>query len=293
MQITHPSGKAAFSHFRSEVGRRRQLSAEAELDLAARHRRGDRAAAHRLIEGCLGTVIRIALRYRLCGLPLEDLVQEGNIGLLRAIERFDPSHGVRLAVYAGFWIRAEIRGYVAKSYRIVRLGASKGEVRALWLYRRTREQRPEALAAMTGMSTERATELLPLLAARDVSLSPAPDDDGEGFLGKLADRSRSVEDAVGDVEDRERLRAAVATVVAELPERDQDIIRRRLLAEEPVTLEALSITWSVSKERVRQIEERAKSRLRERLEQIAADVLPDARPPVHAPRMRRRKERPS
>ena len=259
---------APLSFYRVEVSRRPPLTPALERDLAERYQGGERAAAGRLIEGCLSSVMAIAWEYRRCGLPLEDLVQEGNLGLLKAVERFDPGRGVRLAKYAGYWIRAEIREFVARQYRIVRPGSSKGERRALWLYRRTREQRPEALAAMCGMSTERVTELLPLLMAGDVSLSPQPEGDGPSLVDRLSDGAGSPEDTLCDVDERDQLRAMLATILAELPLRDQDIVRRRLLAEDPATLEELGATWGVSRERVRQLEEKVKGRIRVRLEQL-------------------------
>lgn len=243
-----------------------RLTAEAERELALRHQKGDPDARDPLVAGCLDCVVTIALEYRRWGAPIEDLVQEGNIGLLKAVEHFDPDRGVRLATYARFWIRAEIREYVARHYRIVRLGASKGERRALRLYRKTREQRPDVLAAMSGLSTERVTEMLPILIAGEVSLSPQPDDDRQSLLDRLGDGSETAEDALLGADERRRIQVAVASAVAELSEREQDIVRRRLLADDPMTLERLGAAWGVSKERVRQLEETAKARMRVRLQ---------------------------
>ncbi|MFT3765915.1 MAG: sigma-70 family RNA polymerase sigma factor [Minicystis sp.] len=178
-------------------------------------------------------------------------MQEGNVGLLRAVARFDPSHGVRLASYAQYWIRAEIREYVARHYRIVRLGSSKNERRALRLFRKTREQRPEVLAEMSGLSTERVTALMPLLVQGDARLVPS--DDGTDPLERLADGVLSAEDELRAAEERERLHDAITKAVSVLSDREQDIVRRRLLSEVPATLEQLSVTWGVSRERVRQI----------------------------------------
>jgi RNA polymerase sigma-32 factor len=218
----------------------------------------------------LSAVVAIAVEYRRCGLPVEDLVQEGNIGLLKAVERFDPRRGVRLATYAKYWIRAAIRAYVVRHYRVVKLGTTKGEQRAVWLYRRTREQRPEELAAQAGLSMERITALLPLLMANDVSLSPASDD-APSPLERLADRGRNAEDLFGDEEEGDRLRDAIATILAELAPRDRDIVRRRLLADEPTTLEEIGNEWGVSKERVRQLEASLKTRLRVKLDRFVGD----------------------
>ncbi|APR85606.1 RNA polymerase sigma factor RpoH [Minicystis rosea] len=278
------SATTVFSSYRIDVARREIMTPLVERELLERYRGGERDAARRLIEGCLGAVIAIAVEYRYCGLPLEDLVQEGNMGLLKALPRFDPERGLRLGAYAGYWIRAEIRQYVARNYRIVKLGTTKAEQRALWLYRRTKEARPEALAAMSGLTLERAAELLPMLMAGDVSLSPAPHDEGWSPLERLSDRTRSPEDAVGDIEQSTRLRAALDEAIAELSVREQDILQRRVLADTTETLEALATTWGVSRERVRQIEERAKARLRARLEQIPADVISRGHAPVSGQR---------
>jgi RNA polymerase sigma-32 factor len=261
------SESTTFGAYRTDVSRRARLTPEQERDLAVRCKEGDRDAGRRLIEGCLSHVIAIALEYRLCGIGVEDLVQQGNLGLLKAVERFDPTRGTRLAAYAAYWIRAEIREYVERHYRIVRLGSSKEERRAMWLYRRTREDRPEELAAMTGLSTERATELIPLLRSLDVSLTP-PADGGPSVADVLTDGAGSAEDALGDAEVRDLLRAAVAGLLPELSARDVDIVQRRLLADDPATLEQIGDTWGVSKERVRQIEEKVKSRMRSRLEDL-------------------------
>jgi RNA polymerase sigma-32 factor len=276
----------ALSFYRGAVARRPPLTPSVERDLAERYKGGERAAAGRLVEGCLSTVVAVAWEYRRCGPPLEDLVQEGNLGLLKAVERFDPGRGVRLAKYAAYWIRAEIREYVARQYRIVRPGSSKGERRVLWLYRRTREQAPEALAAMSGISTERVTALLPLLMSCDVSLSAQPGEDGPSLVDRLSDGAGSAEDALCDVDQRDQIRAALATLLAELPARDQDIVRRRLLAEDPATLEQLGATWGVTRERVRQLEEKVKERIRGRLEPSREKVSSASNQPA-APRRRR------
>jgi RNA polymerase sigma-32 factor len=262
------SQSTTFDAYRAEVSRHARLSPEAERDLAVRCKAGDREAGRRLIEGCLSHVIAIAIEYRLCGVPMEDLVQQGNLGLLKAVERFDPDRGTRLGAYAGYWIRSEIREYVERHYRIVRLGSSKEERRAMWLYRRTREDRPEALAAMSGLSTERAAALLPLLVSLDVSLTP-PSDGRPGVADVLADGAGSAEDALGDAEVQDMLRTTVDGLLHELSARDADIVQRRLLADEPATLEEIGEAWGVSKERVRQLEERVKTRMRSRFEALA------------------------
>jgi RNA polymerase sigma-32 factor len=265
--------RASLSVYRTQLANRTTLTPEVERDLANRWKAGDRPAGRRLIEACLPFVMTIALEYRRWGLPMEDIVQEGNIGLLKAADRFDPDRGCRLATYAAYWIRAEIREYVARGYRIVRLGSSKSERRALRMYRKTHEKNPEALAEMSGLSAERATELLPLLMARDVSLERTPNDEGRAPVDRLAVDARSPEDEACLADERAQLEAALHQVVAELSPRERRIVRQRWLTDEPQTLEQLGVAFGVSKERVRQLEERAKKRMRERLEEIAREPL--------------------
>lgn len=265
--------RAAFSTYRAELTGQEPLTAEVERDLALRWRKGDQEAGQRLIAACLPFVVTIALEYRRWGLQMDDIVQEGNIGLLKAAERFDPARGCRLATYAAYWIRAEIREYVARSYRIVRLGSSKSERRALRIYRRTRERDPEALAALSGLTKERATELLPLLMAGDVSLERSPHDDGMPASERLASSDISPEDMACAADERDRMSRALRQVVSELSPREQSIVSQRWLTDTPATLEQLGASFGVSKERVRQLEERAKKRMKARIEEITREPL--------------------
>jgi RNA polymerase sigma-32 factor len=274
--------RAAFSSYRAELTNHPILRPDAERELALRWRAGDRDAGRRLIEACLPFVVTIALEYRRWGLPMEDIVQEGNIGLLKAADRFDPDRGCRLATYAAYWIRAEIREHVARCYRIVRLGSSKSERRALRIYRRTHEKDPEALAELSGLTRERAAELLPLLMARDVSLDRAPVDDGLAPLDRLASPECSPEDATCAADEQRRLSQVLRQVVSELSPRERIIVRRRWLTENPATLEELGATFGVSKERVRQLEERAKKRMRARMEEITRTPRPFLNGPERA-----------
>jgi RNA polymerase sigma-32 factor len=264
--------RGAFSFYRSQLSSQTTLTPAEEHDLALRWRAGDQAAGQKMIEACLPFVMTIALEYRRWGLPLEDIVQEGNIGLLKAADRFDPSRGCRLATYAAYWIRAEIREHVARGYRIVRLGSSKSERRALRAYRRTREKNPAALALLSGLTKERAAELLPLLMARDVSLEGAPDD-GFAPLDRLAAHQPSPEDLTAEKDEQSMMSKALREVVEELSPRERRIMNERWLTESPKTLEELGVSFGVSKERVRQLEERAKKRMRARLEELTRPPL--------------------
>jgi RNA polymerase sigma-32 factor len=214
----------------------------------------------------------IALEYRRWGIPLEDIVQEGNIGLLKAAERFDPERGCRLVTYAAYWVRAEIRDHVIRGYRIVRLGASKPERRALRVYRKTRERDPEQLAQASGLSVQRAEALMPLLASRDMSLDERAAD-GVAPVDRIAAPTPTPEDEVFREEKKRRLEKALGIAVEELPPREREIIRGRWLTENPETLEQVGHRFGISKERVRQLEERAKRRVRERLEALVGEYV--------------------
>lgn len=262
------SERAAFATYRAELAQRPALSPEEERELAIRFREGDRAAGRRLVEACLPFVMSIALEYRRWGVPLEDIVQEGNVGLLKAVARFDPDKGCRLATYAAFWIRAEIREHVVRAYRIVRLGTTKRERRVLRLYRKTRERDPAVLARESGLCEERVVELLPLLVARDASLD-APLPSGMLPLELLASPARTPEEEACANDERARLSDALERILKDLSVRERRIVRKRWLAESPMTLEQLGAAFGVSKERVRQLEERAKSRVRARFEELA------------------------
>ena len=240
------------------------LDRETERDLARRWIAGDRRAGERIVEACLPFVIAVALEYRRWGVPIEDIIQQGNVGLLRADKKFDPDKECRLATYAVYWIRAEIREYVVRGYRVVRLGTTKGERRALRAYRTTQESDPAKLAAVSGLTTERVEMLLPLLASRETSLDAQSGDLPPG-IDRLASPMDSPEQEAASSELRGQARDAVKVAMKGLSERERLIVRERMMNDEPTTLQCLGELLGVSKERVRQLEERAKGKLRDAL----------------------------
>ncbi len=244
------------------------LSREEERSLAERWKAGDKRAGDRLVSGCLPFVIAIALEYRRWGVPIEDIVQQGNLGLLHAASKFDTSRECRLATYAAYWIRAEIRDYVVRTYRIVRLGTTKSERRALRAYRKTHESDPVALAAVSGMTVEKAEWLMPLLAGRESSLEARYDDDHGALGDRLPATLPTPEDAAASTERQSLTQVAVSDALRELTDRERLIVRARLMSDEPRTLQDLGVELGVSKERVRQIEERACLKLRARLGEL-------------------------
>lgn len=254
--------------YRTKLGQVKQLDRVTEQELARAFHAGDRRAGDKLIEACLPFVVAIALEYRRWGIPIEDIIQQGNVGLLRAAAKFDPEKECRLATYAAYWIRAEIREYVVRGYRVVRLGTTKAERRALRAYRTTKEADPVKLAKVSGMTPERAAGLLPLLAARESSIDLARDD-GPTIGERIAATGPSPEEATAQRELDSRSRAEVKVALADLSDREKLIVRERLMAEEPRTLQELGDILGVSKERVRQLEERTRNKLRVKLEALS------------------------
>lgn len=258
----------ALHAYRGSLSSLQALDRETERALARRFLAGDKRAGEKLVEACLPFVVSIALEYRRWGVPLEDIIQQGNLGLLKAAKKFDPDKECRLATYAAYWIRAEIREYVVRAFRVVRLGTTKSERRALRAYRKTKDVDPASLAAESGLSEERVRLLLPLLSAREVSLDHSTHDLPPA-IERLDGGTPSPEDEAARGEVLHQARDAVAIAVGQLDERERMIVRARLMQEDPPTLQELGQKLGVSKERVRQIEERARTKLRTELSALA------------------------
>jgi RNA polymerase sigma-32 factor len=249
-----------------------QLDRATERDLARRWILGDKLAGEKIVEACLPFVIAVALEYRRWGVPLEDIIQQGNIGLLRAAKKFDPDKDCRLATYAVYWIRAEIREYVVRAYRVVRLGTTKGERRALRAYRTTRETDPVKLAEVSGLTPERVAALMPHITSREVSLDARTNDLPPAVERIEADTVSPEEQACSN-EVVAHARQAVSRAMRDLNDRERLIVRERMMSDEPTTLQRLGEVLGVSKERVRQLEERAKEKLRGALAGMREEAL--------------------
>jgi RNA polymerase sigma-32 factor len=252
---------ASLRSYRESLSHISPLSREDERELARRWSAGDRKAGDQIVRGCLPFVVSIALEYRRWGVPLEDIVQQGNLGLLRAAAKFDLAKECRLATYAAYWIRAEIREYVVRGYRVVRLGTTKNERRALRAYRTSQDTSPEGLAKVSGLSVERVQQLLPILAARETSIDA--NTNGAPTVGeRLQAGGQSPEEEAGNHEAHAQAETAVHAALGVLSARERLIVEKRIMAEEPETLQELGAQLGVSKERVRQLEERAYGKLR-------------------------------
>lgn len=252
---------ASLESYRRDLSDLETLDAETERALAEAWRAGDRAAGDRLVEASLPFVIKVAKEYRRWGAPMEDLIQQGNLGLLRAAEKYDPDQGCRLITYAVYWIRAEIREYVVRGYRIVRLGTTRTERKAMRAFRREGVDTVEQLAELSGMPLARAQRLWPLLTQRDLALD-APAGERGPAVERLCDRSATPEELLERAEEVRGVRAKLGEAMGRLSERERLIIEERILRDDPRTLESLGAEMGVSKERVRQLEARARGKLR-------------------------------
>lgn len=267
--MTMPSMSAsALDRYRMSLGHVVPLSPETERELALAWRAGDSNAGRQLVEASLPFVIRIAREYRRWGVPLEDLIQQGNMGLLKAAQKYDPDKGCRLITYAVYWIRAEIRDYVVRTYRIVRLGTTRTERRAMRSYRRAGVENAGDLAESSGMPAARAEKLLPLLTQSDLSLDASIDDRAPA-IERMRTADDSPEDTYARQERLDGVRRALGVMMGRLNDRERRIVDARMLSDEPRTLEQLGVEMGVSKERVRQIEEATRNKLRVALEAYA------------------------
>ena len=250
------------------------LSREEEIALAARFRsEEDLDAARQLVLSHLRFVVHIARGYTGYGLPVGDLIQEGNVGLMKAVKRFDPTVGVRLVSFAVHWIRAEIHEYVLRNWRLVKIATTKAQRKLFFNLRRFKknlgwltESETRAIASDLGVTTAEVTDMEQRLSSRDLSFDPTPDaDDEEGSYSPSAylphpeaDPSVAVEREQWDEDTADRLAEALET----LDERSRHILRSRWMTEEKATLHELADKYGVSAERIRQIEANAIRKLR-------------------------------
>ncbi len=249
------------------------LSKEQETALATRFRdEGDLEAARELVLSHLRFVVHIARGYAGYGLPIGDLIQEGNIGLMKAVKRFDPHVGVRLVSFAVHWIRAEIHEYVLRNWRLVKVATTKAQRKLFFNLRRLKknlawlsEAETQAVAKDLGVEPRDVREMEQRLSARDLAFDAAPDaDDEEGYSPALylpandADPAIAIEREEWDEDSSERLNAALER----LDERSRSILRRRWMSESKATLHELADEYGISAERVRQVEANAINKLK-------------------------------
>jgi RNA polymerase sigma-32 factor len=273
------------SRYLQEIRKYPMLTPEEELDLSKRWRdHEDMAAAHKLVTSHLRLVAKIAMGYRGYGLPLGELISEGNVGMMQAVKRFDPERGFRLATYAMWWIRAAIQEYILHSWSLVKMGTTAAQKKLFFNLRRLKGQmqaiddgdlQPEQVAKIARVLDVPEQDVVNMnrrLAAPDHSLNAPVRADSEGeWQDWLVDESESQETAIGDREELSGRKALLSSALQTLNERERHILIERRLKDNPTTLEELSQQYNISRERVRQIEVRAFEKLQKAMHAQVAE----------------------
>ena len=263
--------ESGLSHYLDEIRRFPMLEPQEEYMLAKRWREhGDRDAAHRLVTSHLRLVAKIAMGYRGYGLPISEVISEGNVGLMQAVKRFEPEKGFRLATYAMWWIRAAIQEYILRSWSLVKMGTTANQKKLFFNLRKAKSKinaldegdlRPDQtqiIAKRLGVTERDVTDMNRRLGG-DASLNAPIRDDGDSgeWQDWLVDTGPSQETMLEESEQFDNRRKALTNALDVLNDRERRIFEARRLADDPVTLEELAEEFGVSRERVRQIEVRA------------------------------------
>jgi RNA polymerase sigma-32 factor len=265
------TAEGGLSRYLEEIRRFPMLEPQEEYMLAKSWREhGDRTAAHRLVTSHLRLVAKIAMGYRGYGLPISEVISEGNVGLMQAVKRFEPEKGFRLATYAMWWIKAAIQEYILRSWSLVKMGTTANQKKLFFNLRKAKSKisaleegdlRPEQvqiIAKRLGVTEQDVVEMNRRLGG-DVSLNAPIREDGDSgeWQDWLVDESSSQEARLVASEESDNRRKALGEALTVLNERERRIFEARRLVDEPITLEELADEFGVSRERVRQIEVRA------------------------------------
>jgi RNA polymerase sigma-32 factor len=273
--IPVPIGEGGLSRYLDEIRKFPMLEPSEEYMLAKRWREhGDRDAAHKLVTSHLRLVAKIAMGYRGYGLPIAEVVSEGNVGLMQAVKRFEPEKGFRLATYAMWWIKAAIQEYILRSWSLVKMGTTANQKKLFFNLRKAKgrisaldegDLRPDQvkqIATRLGVTEQDLVDMNRRLGG-DASLNaPLREEDEGEWQDRLVDDSASQEQTLVAEEEGQNRLAALREALSVLNLRERRIFEARRLAEDPITLEDLSAEFGVSRERVRQIELRAFERVR-------------------------------
>jgi RNA polymerase sigma-32 factor len=273
----------SLQRYLSEIRRYSLLSPEEEHKLAVQYKEyGDIEAAYRLVTANLRLVVMLARNYQRAFRNLLDLIQEGNIGLMEAVRNFDPYRGVRFPSYAVWWIRAYIIRYIMNNWRMVKLGTTQAQRKLFFNLQREKDRLeaegftpgPKLLAQHIGVKEEEVVEMEQRMAARDLSLDTplTADDESATLMDILADRQATAEDTVAAAESQDLISQKMKEFGRTLKGKEQVIFDKRLLAEEPLTLQEIGDQYGISRERVRQLEARVKKKLKEYLQRGLKDL---------------------
>jgi RNA polymerase sigma-32 factor len=291
--ITAESG---LTRYLEEIRRFPMLEPQEEYMLAKSWREhGDREAAHRLVTSHLRLVAKIAMGYRGYGLPISEVISEGNVGLMQAVKRFEPDKGFRLATYAMWWIKAAIQEYILRSWSLVKMGTTANQKKLFFNLRKAKSRisaleegdlRPDQvklIAKRLGVTEQDVVDMNRRLGG-DVSLNSPIREEGDSgeWQDWLVDDSISQETRLAESEEADNRRKALGEALTVLNERERRIFEARRLVDEPITLEELADEFGVSRERVRQIEVRAFEKVQKAVKHhIAAMEVPHAAEALH------------
>jgi RNA polymerase sigma-32 factor len=279
------SAESNLSRYLQEIRRFPMLEAEEEYMLAKAWREhGDTDSAHRLVTSHLRLVAKIAMGYRGYGLPLSELIGEGNVGMMQAVKRFDPDRGFRLATYAMWWIRAAIQEYILHSWSLVKIGTTAAQKKLFFNLRKLKGQMQaidegdlpaehvRSIAEKLGVPEIDVINMNRRLASPDHSLNAPLRIDGEGeWQDWLMDERDTQEVALAESEELGKRQKLLRSAMAHLNDRERHILIERRLRENPTTLEDLSQHYGISRERVRQIEVRAFEKLKKSIKNAALE----------------------
>ncbi len=265
-----------------DVRRYPLLSREEEHDLAVKYAETqDSQYAHLLVTSNLRLVVKIANDYQKYWMNLLDLVQEGNVGLMQAVKHYDPYRGVKLSSYSSFWIKAYILKFIIDNWSLVKIGTTQAQRKLFFNLKKEHERfaqlgyDPDAsrIAKSLNVKQEVVEEMQQRMAGGDLSLDqPLGDDSEESHLDMLAGREQDISDHLADVEVRDLFRSKIASFQEKLAEKERYIFEKRLMAEQPETLNQIGERFGVSRERIRQLEERLIKRLRDYFREEVPDL---------------------
>jgi len=280
------SGDGGLTRYLEEIRRFPMLQPQEEYMLAKRYNEhGDRDAAHRLVTSHLRLVAKIAMGYRGYGLPIGEVISEGNVGLMQAVKRFEPDKGFRLATYAMWWIRAAIQEYILRSWSLVKMGTTANQKRLFFNLRKAKSQiqaldegdlKPDQVAAIAHKLNVSEDEVVSMnrRLSGDASLN-APIRASEGESGEwqdwLADDSDTQETVLAEQDELDQRREMLRDALDILDNRERRIFEARRLTDDPLTLEQLSTEFDVSRERVRQLEVRAFEKVQKAMQKATRD----------------------
>lgn len=279
------SPEGSLTRYLQEIRKFPMLAAEEEFMLAKAWREhGDVESAHKLVTSHLRLVAKIAMGYRGYGLPVGELIAEGNLGMMQAVKRFDPDRGFRLATYAMWWIRAAIQEYILRSWSLVKIGTTAAQKKLFFNLRRLKSQIQEAdegslkphqveeIARRLDVSKEDVVAMDNRMSAGDPSLNAPMRIDGDGeWQDWLVDESESQETNLAERDEYDQRMALLTEAMKGLNERERHILTERRLKDNPATLEDLSKVYDISRERVRQIEVRAFEKLQKAMKRLTTD----------------------